>query len=101
MMILKQPFFLLGLNDIDECKDNAFGAMWMFILTFTASVFTVCYDSTTMAREVDHRSIYGEREDRPILPPGMSSYRVNSEVELSTMDVDRDFVPDYEMREII
>ena len=101
MMILKQPFFLLGLEDTDQCKNNAFGAMWMFIITFILSVFTICHDSSVETREREHMMFHGEDEDRPILPPGMSSYRVNSEVELSEMDAYRDFVPDSERREII
>jgi len=80
-MIVKQPFFLLGLDDYEVCKDSAFGAMWIFIMTFAVSVIYIVYESSSKPpyEEVDHR------EERPMLPPGMTDYRVNSEVELSEL----------------
>ena len=44
-MIHFQPFFIGGLDDIDEAKTNAFGATIMFIFTYIASMGGIYYDS--------------------------------------------------------
>ena len=79
---MKQPFFLLGLEDLDNCKNNAFGAMWLFIMIFASSVIFILYDTATKTNFQD----LDEGESVPILPRGMTDYRVNSEVELAGMD---------------
>ena len=81
MMMVKQPFFILGLEDLEKCKGNAFGAMWLFISIFSACLIFFIFESNMQpnCRYIEHA------EDHPILPPGMTDYRVNSEVELSGM----------------
>lgn len=105
MMIIKQPFLLVGLKDYDECKDTAFGTMWLFIFLFVTSVIYICYDSVTQSNGSSTRGRGGgsgeyvdEDDTRPILPPGMSNYRVNSEVELSHLDSQHELE---EVREVI
>ena len=45
IMIQTQPFFIAGLDDIDEAKTNAFGATGMFMATFILSMVGIYYDS--------------------------------------------------------
>lgn len=45
IVITKQPFYIKGLEDVDQCRTNAFGAMWTFVLTFISSVAYLWYDS--------------------------------------------------------
>jgi len=52
VMIQTQPFFIGGLEDSDEAKANAFGAMAMFIVTFVASLLGMWYDSQNKIEEV-------------------------------------------------
>lgn len=79
MLIAKQPFYLLGLDDYDQSKDNALGAMWLFIAIVLISTAYMGYESSTQ-----HSYDLVEEEDRPNLPRGMSSYnyREDSDVEL-------------------
>jgi hypothetical protein len=44
-MISAQPFYINGLEDPDEAKKNAFGAMGMFGFTFIASLLGMWYDA--------------------------------------------------------
>eukprot|EP00567_Pseudictyota_dubia_P007624 CAMPEP_0197444770 /NCGR_PEP_ID=MMETSP1175-20131217/10166_1 /TAXON_ID=1003142 /ORGANISM="Triceratium dubium, Strain CCMP147" /LENGTH=133 /DNA_ID=CAMNT_0042975617 /DNA_START=355 /DNA_END=753 /DNA_ORIENTATION=+ len=50
VMISKQPFYMKGLEDVDRCRSNAFGAMWMFVFTFVSSVAYLWYDSNRHRR---------------------------------------------------
>ena len=50
-MIQTQPFFIAGLDDSDEAKANAFGAMAMFIVTFIASLLGMWYDAQNKIEE--------------------------------------------------
>lgn len=50
-MIQTQPFFIAGLEDTDEAKANAFGAMAMFIVTFISSLLGMWYDSQNKIEE--------------------------------------------------
>jgi hypothetical protein len=45
IMIQTQPFFIAGLDNVDEARTSAFGAMGMFLFTFAASVVGIWYDS--------------------------------------------------------
>ena len=40
-----QPFFIGGIEDVDEAKTNAFGAMGMFLICFILSMIGIWYDS--------------------------------------------------------
>lgn len=44
-MLQVQPFFIGGIEDPDEARNSAFGAMAMFIVTFSASLAGIWYDS--------------------------------------------------------
>lgn len=45
MLISQQSFFIAGLEDVDVAKDNAFGAMGMFLVTFVLSLVGIWYDN--------------------------------------------------------
>lgn len=87
MMISKQPFFFLGLEDVNQCKSNAFGAMWVFLISFGTSIAYLVFESAieNKRRRQLERPQEQEQEDHPMLPRGMSDYIVNTEVELSDM----------------
>ena len=79
MLISKQPFYIRGLESVEECRDSAFGAMGVFIFTFTISVGYLIYESNHKPQPV----VSAADEER-MLPPGMSRYSVNAgEYELS------------------
>mmetsp|Transcript_7023 Transcript_7023/g.21018 ORF Transcript_7023/g.21018 Transcript_7023/m.21018 type:complete len:143 (-) Transcript_7023:707-1135(-) len=65
IMITKQPFYMKGLEDVDRCRSNAFGAMWLFIFTFVSSVAYLCYDSNrhrhAAVEYMLHRAVSGSR----------------------------------------
>ena len=50
-MISTQSFFIAGIEDPEEAKNSAFGAMGMFIFTFIASIGGIVYD-TQFKKEV-------------------------------------------------
>jgi len=97
-MIAKQPFYLLGLDDYDQCKDNAFGAMWLFIVIFGASLFFLVYESHLQSNH-DRASQGLDCQYRPILPSGMSDYEVSSslgsELEMSDIGMGMGVMVDY------
>lgn len=84
MMISKQPFFVLGLEDRDQSKSNAFEAMWVFLITLATSIIYLVYESAIENRR-HYQSDFSDEEDHPMLPRGMSDYIVQTEVELSDM----------------
>jgi len=88
-MISKQPFLIVGLEDVSHCKKNAYGAMWMFIVNFSVCIVYLTYVKNVKSQweNVD------PDEGRPMLPPGMTDYVVNPEIELSEMPPYRDEVP--------
>lgn len=51
VMIQTQPFFIAGIEDYDEAKSSAFGAMAMFVVTFVASLLGMWYDSQNKIEE--------------------------------------------------
>lgn len=44
-MIQTQSFYISGIEDPDQAKTNAYGAMGMFLFTFIASLVGIWYDS--------------------------------------------------------
>lgn len=88
-MISKQPFLIVGLEDIDHCKKNAYGAMWLFIVNAATCAAYLIYSKHSKPRweNID------PHEGRPILPPGMTDYVVNTELELSRLNPYRDELP--------
>lgn len=51
-MIHSQSFFIGGLENDEEARSNAFGAMGMFLFTFVASLVGMWYDSQYKAEPV-------------------------------------------------
>jgi len=78
IMITKQPFYIRGLEDVDNCKKSAFGSMVLFITIFFLSVCYLCLDSSRRRRygQLD----ISEHSERSSLPPGMTDYEVNLEL---------------------
>ena len=44
-MLQTQPFFIGGIEDVEEARNSAFGAMGMFLVCFLLSVVGIWYDS--------------------------------------------------------
>jgi hypothetical protein len=44
-MLQTQPFFLSGIEDVELARNNAFGAMGMFLVCFVLSAVGIWYDS--------------------------------------------------------
>mmetsp|Transcript_6139 Transcript_6139/g.13592 ORF Transcript_6139/g.13592 Transcript_6139/m.13592 type:complete len:84 (+) Transcript_6139:292-543(+) len=45
MMLVKQPFFIGGIEDVDVAKSSAFGAAGMFLFTFVVSIMFLVRNS--------------------------------------------------------
>jgi len=52
-MIASQPFYIGGLEDVDAAKNNAFGAMFLFIGTFILSMAGIARDNATKKEDID------------------------------------------------
>lgn len=52
-MISKQPFFMAGIEDIEEARASAFGAFGMFVFTFIMSALGIWYDSQNKESEIE------------------------------------------------
>ena len=59
-MIQSQSFFIAGLENDEEARTNAFGAMGMFLFTFVASLAGMWYDSRSKAEPVTDGEEEGE-----------------------------------------
>ena len=59
-MLSTQPFFIGGIEDPETARNNAFGAMAMFIVTFAASIAGIYYDSNHKVESTG--SVEGEPE---------------------------------------
>ena len=44
-MLMKQPFFILGIANVEEAKSSAFGAAGAFLFTFTLSIGYLIHDA--------------------------------------------------------
>ena len=80
-MISKQPFYMTGLEDEEQCKNSASGALALFIVTFIASITFVWYDSVNKVQYTE----VSEHEE--LLPRGMSIYNVRTDSGLELPDV--------------
>ena len=60
-MLIKQPFFIGGINDVEAAKGSAFGAAGMFFFTFLASILYLIRDSRRVSdiRVIEGSSGYG------------------------------------------
>ncbi|KAL7464059.1 hypothetical protein ACHAXS_004404 [Conticribra weissflogii] len=45
-MLSTQPFFIKGVDDVDQARSNAFGAMLTFVVTFVVSVLAMMRGSS-------------------------------------------------------
>jgi hypothetical protein len=45
VMLMKQPFFIGGIEDVEKSKASAFGAAGMFFFTFVISILYMIHDS--------------------------------------------------------
>ncbi len=45
VVIHSQPFFIAGVDDPEHAETSAFGAMFMFLFTFAASIAGIWYDT--------------------------------------------------------
>lgn len=64
-MIHTQPFFIQGIEDAEEARSSAFGAMGMFLFTFLASLLGIWYDSQYKAEPLSDEAEYQLSTDQP------------------------------------
>mmetsp|Transcript_833 Transcript_833/g.1902 ORF Transcript_833/g.1902 Transcript_833/m.1902 type:complete len:102 (+) Transcript_833:174-479(+) len=53
VLLSTQPEFITGIEDVSEAKSNAFGAMGMFIATFSLSVLGILRTSPNEKEDID------------------------------------------------
>ena len=54
-MLMKQPFYVGGIHDVEKSKSSAFGAAGMFFFTFIVSIFYMIHDARrVMEEDSDH-----------------------------------------------
>ena len=77
-LLVYQPFYVSGLEDIEAAKTSAFGALGLFIVTFASSIVYLCYDSCCKFR---YGALSTHDTDAGVgYPRGMSEYEVNIEM---------------------
>jgi hypothetical protein len=52
ILLIKQPFFILGIDDVEAAKGSAFGAAGTFFVTFLVSVIYLIMDGRRVNAEV-------------------------------------------------
>ncbi len=95
-MIIKQPFYIGGLEDEEHCKDSAVGALGLFIVTFVSSITFIWYDSYNRYNWTE----VATHEERDLLPRGMSSYNVRTDSEVELMDISTTSGQDHDLLNI-
>jgi hypothetical protein len=50
-MLTKQPFFVGGIEDFEEARGAAYGAMWAYVVTFGIATVLTLRDSRRAHRE--------------------------------------------------
>jgi hypothetical protein len=53
VVIYSQPFFISGIENDEEARASAFGAMGMFLVTFLASLGGMWYDTKYKAEPIE------------------------------------------------
>mmetsp|Transcript_28861 Transcript_28861/g.48048 ORF Transcript_28861/g.48048 Transcript_28861/m.48048 type:complete len:103 (+) Transcript_28861:137-445(+) len=53
VMLTTQPFFVGGIEDVDNAQKSAYGACFMFLFTFVVSAIGMWYDSTFSKQKED------------------------------------------------
>ena len=78
-LLVYQPFYVSGLEDIEAAKSSAFGALGLFIFAFASSILYLCYDSCCKFR---YGALSTHDTDAGVAghPRGMSEYEVNIEM---------------------
>jgi len=76
-MILYQPFFIRGLGEEEKCRNSAFGAMFIFLVTFTSSCVYLIFDGYSRRRKLSYAAVNTENSDF-LIPAGMSEYVVDN-----------------------
>ena len=78
-LLVYQPFYVSGLEDIEAAKSSAFGALGLFIFAFATSLVYLCYDSCCKFR---YGALSTHDTDAGVAghPRGMSDYEVNIEM---------------------
>ena len=72
VMLSTQPFFVPGIEDPDQAKANAFGALGMFIFTFGLSAFGIWYDAQNKVETTEIETEY------QLSPGDMPTYGTSS-----------------------
>lgn len=85
VMVTKQPFYIGSIthDNVETVSGSAYGALSMFIFTFGTSVFGIFFHNRNMAMKQD--MLMSDADLRPLFPPGMSDYQVNS---MTPMQID-------------
>jgi hypothetical protein len=52
ILLIKQPFFILGIDDVEAAKGSAFGAAGTFFFTFLVSVIYLLVESRRVNSEI-------------------------------------------------
>jgi hypothetical protein len=55
VLLVKQPFLILGIDNYDTAKDSAFGAAGAFFVTFLLSITYLFYEGRRMTYAVEGR----------------------------------------------
>ena len=84
MMITKQPLLVRGMEDEQNCKENAIGALALFIVTFIGSLTFQWFDSKSR----DRWEQLSTEDPNDLLPSGMSRYNIRTDSELELMGID-------------
>ena len=80
-MLMTQPFFILGIDDVDDSKSRAFNAAGLYFFSFVISILYIIHDSRRQAEE----SAGTLTRNRGLLPRAQGEY---GQVPLSEMDLD-------------
>mmetsp|Transcript_10981 Transcript_10981/g.15481 ORF Transcript_10981/g.15481 Transcript_10981/m.15481 type:complete len:103 (-) Transcript_10981:167-475(-) len=74
IMLSSQPFFMTGIDDVDEAKSSAFGAMGMFLFTLIASLVGMFYDAQKKGEELDAEPAEGYQLNQDEMPAYGTTY---------------------------
>mmetsp|Transcript_1105 Transcript_1105/g.2184 ORF Transcript_1105/g.2184 Transcript_1105/m.2184 type:complete len:105 (-) Transcript_1105:161-475(-) len=77
IMLHAQPFFILGVDNSKDARDNAFGAFVMFLATFVASSIGVWYDSNIDQDQIESAAAGNGSETEYQLAQDVPSYGTN------------------------
>lgn len=76
-MLNAQPFFITGIDNATEARDNAFGAFVMFITTFIISAIGMWYDANIEKDQMETPDGPGESETEYQLAGEFPNYGTN------------------------